>query len=341
MGAEKISESNEQTTVPDSLEGMVGTTIRPPSPKVVPPAAMEEDKVEEIMRDEPRPQAVWILRKRGEEIVIVEEEDTTKEFKRLETSLTGVMKQIKEISRVAEQRRQLIKRMEPLATENEKLKEARNLSEKNIQRAQRERDLAESNVRDLEYQKGVLTEKLAAASEQVRSQSEQLAAISDQLKCASERLERKKQDAELSQMRQTIDQLRQEKAKEAERATKLVEELKDYRHKAKAQFDVLMQEAKHNGRRQHPDTVIQRCKATWENFKTFNRDAITTVATHVLAVVWSHYPTINLQSIEGGFAEGLSNVETQQLEDEVEDAAKMLASDIDLFGEMDGDGRAH
>ena len=56
---------------------------------------MEEDEVEEIVRDEPRPQAVRILRKRGEEIVIVEEEDTTKEFRRLETSLTGVMKQIK------------------------------------------------------------------------------------------------------------------------------------------------------------------------------------------------------------------------------------------------------
>jgi len=40
---------------------------------------------------------------------------------------------LQEISRVAEQRRQLIKRMEPLAEENEKLKEARNLSEKNIQ----------------------------------------------------------------------------------------------------------------------------------------------------------------------------------------------------------------
>ena len=59
--------------------------------------------------------------------------------------------------------------MEPLAAENEKLKEARNLLEKNIQRAQRERDLTESNARDLEYQKGVLTEKLAAMSEQVRS----------------------------------------------------------------------------------------------------------------------------------------------------------------------------
>ena len=97
----------------------------------------------------------------------------------------------------------------------------------------------------------------------------------------------------------------------------------------------------HDNRRQHPDTVIQRCKAAWENFKTFNRDAITTVATHVLAVVRSHYPTTDLQSMEGGFAEGLSDAKTQQLEDEVEDAAKMLAGDIDLFGETNGDGGAH
>ena len=76
--------------------------------------------------------------------------------------------------------------MEPLAEENEKLKEAMNLSERNIQRARRERDLAESNARDLEYQKGVLTEKLVVVSEQVRSQSEQLAVVSGQLKSASE-----------------------------------------------------------------------------------------------------------------------------------------------------------
>ena len=55
--------------------------------------------------------------------------------------------------------------MEPLAEENEKLKEAMKLMEKNIQRAQCKRDLAESNARDLEYQKGVLSKQLAAMSE--------------------------------------------------------------------------------------------------------------------------------------------------------------------------------
>ena len=55
--------------------------------------------------------------------------------------------------------------MEPLAEENEKLKEVMKLMEKNIQRAQRERDLAESNSWDLEYQKGVLSEQLVTAFE--------------------------------------------------------------------------------------------------------------------------------------------------------------------------------
>ena len=50
--------------------------------------------------------------------------------------------------------------MEPLTEENEKLKEVVKLMEKNVQRAQLERDLAESNTKDLEYQKGILSEQL-------------------------------------------------------------------------------------------------------------------------------------------------------------------------------------
>ena len=57
-------------------------------------------------------------------------------------------------------------------------------------------------------------------------------------------------------------------------------------------------------RRQHSDTIIQRCKAAWENFKSFNRDAIITAVTHALAVVRSHYPAIDLQEIGAGFARG-------------------------------------
>ena len=35
----------------------------------------------------------------------------------------------------------------------------------------------------------------------------------------------------------------------------------------------------------YSDPIIERCKAAWENFKSFNHDAIVSVATHVLAVV--------------------------------------------------------
>ena len=62
---------------------------------MVPRATVEEDVVEEIERAEPRPQAVRILRKRGDKVVVVEEEDTTRELRRLESALAKVMKQIK------------------------------------------------------------------------------------------------------------------------------------------------------------------------------------------------------------------------------------------------------
>ena len=56
-------------------------------------------------------------------------------------------------------------------------------------------------------------------------------------------------------------------------------------------------------------------------------------------MVWSHYLAIDLQAIGARFARGMGVMEHQQLEDEVENAKK-LAGDVDLFGEMDGDGQA-
>ena len=61
---------------------------------------------------------------------------------------------------------------------------------------------------------------------------------------------------------------------------------------------------------------------------------------HALAVVRSHYPMINLQAIGAGFAKGMGATRQEQLKDEVEDAAKKLADDVDQFGEMDGNGQA-
>ena len=74
---------------------MVIHVVRQPSPQVAPPAAKEEDEVEEIEREESRHQSIRILRKQGDEVVVVEEEDTTRELRRLESALSTVMKQIK------------------------------------------------------------------------------------------------------------------------------------------------------------------------------------------------------------------------------------------------------
>ena len=67
----------------------------------------------------------------------------------------------------AVQWQQLIKRMEPLAEDNEKLIK---------------RDLAESNTKDLEYQKGTLSDQLRTVSVQLRDTSEQLKGTFEQKK---------------------------------------------------------------------------------------------------------------------------------------------------------------
>ena len=53
----------------------------------------EEDEVKEIEREGTQTQTIRIFRKRGEEVVVMEE-DTTKEVKRLRSTLSTAMKQI-------------------------------------------------------------------------------------------------------------------------------------------------------------------------------------------------------------------------------------------------------
>ena len=80
---------------PEVSRGVVGPFVRPQSPPTASPAATEEeDKLEEIVRVEPQTQSVRILRRRGDEVVVVEEEDTPKEIRRLKSALAGVVKQI-------------------------------------------------------------------------------------------------------------------------------------------------------------------------------------------------------------------------------------------------------
>jgi len=59
----------------------------------VPPTVEEEDMVEEIEREGSRTQTVRIFYKRGEKVVVMEE-DTSREVKRLRSTLSTAMKQI-------------------------------------------------------------------------------------------------------------------------------------------------------------------------------------------------------------------------------------------------------
>ena len=74
--------------------GEVGRFVQPPSTQGAPPAVEEEDEVKDIEHEGSRPQAICILCKQGEEVVVMEEEDTTKEVKRLWSTLSIAMKQI-------------------------------------------------------------------------------------------------------------------------------------------------------------------------------------------------------------------------------------------------------
>ena len=55
---EKPAVPEEQMALPETPKGMVRHDVQPRSPLVVPPAAVEEDEVEEIEREESRPQAI-------------------------------------------------------------------------------------------------------------------------------------------------------------------------------------------------------------------------------------------------------------------------------------------
>ena len=93
-GAQRPVASKEQATHPEMSQGMVGRSVQPPCPQGAPPAVEEEDGVEEIEREGSQTQTVRMFCKRGEEIVVVEKEDTTREVKRLRSPLCTTMKQI-------------------------------------------------------------------------------------------------------------------------------------------------------------------------------------------------------------------------------------------------------
>jgi hypothetical protein len=60
------------------------------------------------------------------------------------------------------------------------------------------------------------------------------------------------------------------------------------------------------------------------------------VIIHALMQLRSHYPTVDLQRVATGYAQGTDAQKITKLEKEVEDPAKRLAEDVELFGNGEG-----
>ena len=56
---------------------------------------------------------------------------------------------------------------------------------------------------------------------------------------------------------------------------------------------------------------------------------------HALPQLRSHYPSVDLQWVATGYAQGTNIEKIARLEDKAEEPAKRLAEDVELFGEGD------
>lgn len=76
---------------------------------------------------------------------------------------------------------------------------------------------------------------------------------------------------------------------------------------------------------------MERCKAVLTHFKEFTRGAASFAAGHTLVVVRSLYPSVKLEVIDMGFAQGTATARIDELEEEVTESATKLVDDLNLF----------
>jgi hypothetical protein len=62
-----------------------------------------------------------------------------------------------------------------------------------------------------------------------------------------------------------------------------------------------------------PEAIVEKCQSSWACFKQYICDAGEYVAAHVLAVVRSHYPGVDLQRLEAGMSSNTNQVKAEQL----------------------------
>jgi hypothetical protein len=80
-----------------------------------------------------------------------------------------------------------------------------------------------------------------------------------------------------------------------------------------------------------PEAIVEKCQSSWIWFKQYIRDAGEYVGTHVLGVVQSHYPGVDLKRLETGVSNNTDQRKAEQLRiTSMETVSKMIA-DVDLF----------
>ena len=71
----------------------------------------------------------------------------------------------------------------------------------------------------------------------------------------------------------------------------------------------------------------------WVDFKEFTHNTAHRSIVHVLAQLRSHYPSMDLQMVVTGYAQGMDAEKIARLKDKAEEPAKRLAKDVELFVE--------
>jgi hypothetical protein len=87
------------------------------------------------------------------------------------------------------------------------------------------------------------------------------------------------------------------------------------------------------GRAPQPGAIIDKCKNSKSWFKQYIRDTGEYVAAHVLAVVRSHYPRVDLRRLEAGVSSNTDQEKAEQLRASSQATTMKMITDIDLYGE--------
>jgi hypothetical protein len=79
--------------------------------------------------------------------------------------------------------------------------------------------------------------------------------------------------------------------------------------------------------------IVDKYKNSWLWFKQYIRVTGEYVAAHVLAVVRSHYPGVDLRRLEVGVSSNIDQEKVEQLRASSQATTAKMITDVDLYGE--------